>query len=216
METSELVKNIKRSFRLYMNGATAASMRQKGLEYKVNWGVSQMDLRHMAGLYGKDKSLAMALWAERSVRECRLLATLVMPASELSKGEALEWATSATTVELMEAVVFNLLQYVEDAGSLARQMLNSDALLLHMGAYNLVCRLLRRNKDIEPHVYSAIFDAASSDFKSILDIGHPANIQKGNRQLLHAIVNCLGYIASLDGQQSVRAERLLSEAGLGI
>ena len=48
METSELVKQIKRSFRLYMNGVTAASMRCKGLEYKVNWSVSQLDLRRMA------------------------------------------------------------------------------------------------------------------------------------------------------------------------
>ena len=69
METSEQVKQIKRSFRLYMNGVTSTSMRQNGLDYKINWGVSQMDLRHMAEQYGKDKALAAALWQE-NIREC--------------------------------------------------------------------------------------------------------------------------------------------------
>ena len=58
METSEKVKQIKRSFRMFMNGVTAASMREKGLEYKINWGVSQMDLRRMAEQYKGDKALA--------------------------------------------------------------------------------------------------------------------------------------------------------------
>ena len=56
METSEKVKQIKRSFRLFMNGVTAASMRKKGLEYKINWGVSQMDLRRMAKHYGRRRT----------------------------------------------------------------------------------------------------------------------------------------------------------------
>lgn len=90
METSELVKQIKRSFRLFMNGVTAASMRQKGLEYKVNWGVSQPDLRRMAMQYDKDSALAQALWNEKGVRECRLLATLIMPSDKMSEDMALQ------------------------------------------------------------------------------------------------------------------------------
>lgn len=51
METSEQVKQIKRSFRLFMNGVTAASMRSKGLNYKINWGVQLPDLKRMAAQY---------------------------------------------------------------------------------------------------------------------------------------------------------------------
>ena len=84
METSEQVKQIKRSFRLFMNGVTAASMRSKGLNYKINWGVQLPDLKRMAAQYGHNAELASALWAESGVRECRLLATLIMPADKMS------------------------------------------------------------------------------------------------------------------------------------
>ena len=113
METSELVKQIKRSFRLYMNGVTAASMRCKGLEYKVNWGVSQPDLRRMAMQYGKDRALADALWNEQGVRECRLLATLIMPSDMMSEEMAMRWANDITSAELAEMLAFNLFQHLK-------------------------------------------------------------------------------------------------------
>ena len=47
-DVNETVKEIKRSFRLLMNGVASQSMRQKGVEYKINWGVSLPDLQKMA------------------------------------------------------------------------------------------------------------------------------------------------------------------------
>ena len=66
-----------------------------------------MDLRHMAEQYGKDKSLAAALWQE-NIRECKILATLIMPAADFTASEAMEWAASLSTVEMAETAVFNL------------------------------------------------------------------------------------------------------------
>ena len=36
----EKIREIKQSFRQLMDGQTAQSMRDKGLEYKLNWGAS--------------------------------------------------------------------------------------------------------------------------------------------------------------------------------
>ena len=44
-ETQEKVREIKRSFRQLMNGVTSQSMREKGLSYKINWGVAYTDLK---------------------------------------------------------------------------------------------------------------------------------------------------------------------------
>lgn len=38
LTTKDIVKEIKRSFRLLMNGVTAQSMRDKGMNYHINWG----------------------------------------------------------------------------------------------------------------------------------------------------------------------------------
>ena len=45
-----------------MNGVAAQSMRDKGLVYHMNWGVALPSLKAMAGEYGKDRGLAVALW----------------------------------------------------------------------------------------------------------------------------------------------------------
>ena len=79
---SEKVKEIKQSFRQIMDGAVAKSMRDKGLEYKLNWGATLPRLREMAENIGQDYSLAIALWKE-DVRECKILATLLMPADKM-------------------------------------------------------------------------------------------------------------------------------------
>jgi len=44
----EKVKEIKRSFRLQMDGAVAQSMRDKGVDYRLNWGVTLPRLREQA------------------------------------------------------------------------------------------------------------------------------------------------------------------------
>lgn len=202
METTEQVKQIKRSFRLYMNGVTSTSMRQKGLDYKINWGVSQMDLRHMAEQYGKDKALAAALWQE-NIRECKILATLIMPAADFTASEAMEWAATLSTVELAETAVFNLFQHMAEAEQLSQLLLENEEKLLRICAYNLVCRLLKRNQECAPQLYAALFEKAASDLKS------------ADRQLLHPLVNCLDYVSSTDTEAAKEAIRLLKEAGFG-
>ena len=45
MDINQRVKEIKQSFRLMMDGATAQSMREKGLCYHLNWGATLPRLR---------------------------------------------------------------------------------------------------------------------------------------------------------------------------
>ena len=61
-----------------MNGPVSQSMREKGLGYKVIFGVEWPRLMAMAQDLGKHHDLAQALWKE-DIRECRLLAGLVQP-----------------------------------------------------------------------------------------------------------------------------------------
>ena len=43
-EIKDKLNKIKQSFRLMMNGPASQSMREKGVSYKLNWGVSFADL----------------------------------------------------------------------------------------------------------------------------------------------------------------------------
>ena len=70
MELKEQLKEIKTQLRLSMNGAVSQSMREKGLVYKLNFGVELPRIKSIASAYGKDHALAQALWKE-DIRECK-------------------------------------------------------------------------------------------------------------------------------------------------
>ncbi len=135
------VKEIKQSFRQYMDGVIAQSLRDKGLKYKIIWGVSQLHLREMAREYEPDAELAKLLW-ESDVRECKLLATMLMPKAEFKADEAEKWMSEVKNQELAEMLCFNLLQHCEFSATLAHKWITSDDELKQIAGYNLIARLL--------------------------------------------------------------------------
>ena len=73
-----------------MNGPVSQSMREKGLTYKVNFGVELPRLREMAEEWPHNYELAAALWKE-NIRECRLLAGMLMPTEDFPADLAELW-----------------------------------------------------------------------------------------------------------------------------
>ena len=55
-----------------MNGAVSQSMREKGLVYKLNFGVELPRIKAIAATHEKNHALAQALWKE-DIRECKIL-----------------------------------------------------------------------------------------------------------------------------------------------
>ena len=70
MDIKEQLKDIKTQLRLSMNGAVSQSMREKGLLYKLNFGVELPRIKMIAEGYEKNHDLAQALWKE-NIRECK-------------------------------------------------------------------------------------------------------------------------------------------------
>lgn len=164
-EIQDTVKKIKRGFSLQMNGVASGSMREKGINSYLNWGIQLPALRKIAEEYGKDYDLAIALWKE-NVRECKILATLIMPA-ELMDGQMLSlWMEQTQTQEIAEYAAFNLYQYVADASIYGYLWIASDNTLVQICGYNLLACLFKKGsqpseRDINEFIDQAI--AALSD-----------------------------------------------------
>lgn len=137
------VKKIKRSFRLFMNGVASSSMRDKGLEYKINWGIPVTRLRDMAAQYAPSVALAERLW-ESDVRECKILATMLMPAERFSEPMALSWLSACNNQEMAEMLVFNLVQNMPGVETFVVSLLHSDEHNAPLAALHLVSRLVAR------------------------------------------------------------------------
>ncbi|MCH4216346.1 MAG: DNA alkylation repair protein, partial [Prevotella sp.] len=145
-ETKEKLNAIKRSFRLRMNRPAADSMREKGLDYKINWGVNFVELKKMAGEYGKDYDLAIELWKE-DIRECKILATLIMPPEKMLPDIVDVWMEQIRGQEMAEMIAFNLLQYVDYAPMLAYQYIASDKETYQITGYSLLARLFMKGQE---------------------------------------------------------------------
>lgn len=122
MTTEETLRQIKQSFRLIMDGVTSQSMREKGAGYHLNWGANILHLREMAKEYTPDYHLAMALWKE-NIRECKIMATILMPHDLFTSDIALLWIEQTPTPEIAEMASMNLYRHLPYAKDLALQLI---------------------------------------------------------------------------------------------
>ena len=158
-QTDLRVKEIKQSFRQMMDGATMQSMRQKGLDYHLNWGATLPRLREQAAEIGKDYALAIALWKE-NVRECKILATMVMPADEVLPEVIDIWMEQTDTLEIAEQAAFNLYQYLPYAADKAYQWLADAADLPQICGYHVLSRLFMQQQEPNERGINEFIDQA--------------------------------------------------------
>ena len=144
--TNEKIKEIKQSFRLMMNGTASRSMREKGADYKLNWGVSLPDLQAMAEEIGKDYELAISLWKE-DVRECKILATMLMPPEKMLPEVAEIWMEQTNSQEMAEIAAFQLYQHLDFASILAFRWMASDKMPYLVCAYQILARLFAKGQE---------------------------------------------------------------------
>lgn len=193
-ETHQKLMQIKRSFRLLMNGPTSQSMTQKGVGYKINWGVPFIELKKMALEYGKDYDLAIELWKE-DIRECKILATLIMPAEKMLAEITDIWMEQVKSQEMAEMLAFNLLQHVDYAPVVAYQWMASDKPLYQIAGFQLLARLFANGQEANERGINEFLDQAA------------VALQGDNMGVKHAAANCVLRFADL-GEEYEKIARM--------
>ena len=175
MDVQEQVKLIKQSFRQMMDGAVAKSMRDKGLDYKLNWGATLPRLREMAEEFAQPShitsdssplasdlySLAIALWKE-DVRECKILATLLMPADKMLPEVCDIWMEQMPSQELAELTAFNLWQHLPYAPVKAFQWIASDKEYYQLCGFHVLTRLFMNGQEPNERGINEFLDQAQA------------------------------------------------------
>jgi len=202
-QTQEKLKAIKRSFFLRMDGTASRSMREKGLDYKINWGVSIPDLRQMATQYGKDYALAIALWKE-DIRECKILATMIMPPEEMLPEIVELWMEQTPSQEIAEMAAFNLYQHLDYAPVMAFQWIASDNEMEQICGYNLLSRLFMKGQEPNERGIQEFLDQALTA------------LQSPSVSIRHAAMNSVQRFASLGDDYAQISESALKTLNLGI
>ena len=154
-DVRDQIKEIKQSFRQMMDGSVAQSMRDKGLNYHLNWGATLPRLKAKAeeikanSQEPRAKSqydLAIALWKE-NVRECKILATMLMPADKILPEVVDIWMEQIPSQEIAEQAAFNLFQYLPYAPEKAYQWIASDKEYDQLCGFHVLTRLFMNKQE---------------------------------------------------------------------
>lgn len=164
-EIESKIKELKRGFRLVMNGPASQSMREKGLDYRLNWGVPFIQLKQMAADLPHDYDFAIALWKE-DIRECKILATLLMPHDKMPEEVAEIWMEQTHSQEMAEMQAFNLYQYVSYAPKLAYRWMALDDTVKEICAYDILGRLFMEGREPNERGINEFIDQAVTALKS--------------------------------------------------
>ena len=165
----ETVKEIKQSLRLMMDGAVAQSMRDNGLNYHLNWGATLPRLQakaqeikamfNVSSLMFNVYELSIALYKE-NVRECKILATMLMPPDEILPEVVDIWQEQIPSQEIAEQLAFNLYQHLPFAAEKAYQWIASDKEYDQLCGFHVLSRLFMNGQEPNERGINEFLDQA--------------------------------------------------------
>lgn len=159
MDVKEQLRDIKTQLRLFMNGAVSQSMRDKGLVYKLNFGVELPRIKEIAGRYEKSHELAQALWKE-DIRECKILAAMLQPVDTFYPEIADIWVEDIRNIEIAELTCMNLFQYLPYAPAKSFHWIADEREYVQTCGFLTIARLLAKKGDMPERAAGELLDQA--------------------------------------------------------
>ena len=192
------IREIKKMLRATMNGVLSGSMRQQGLNYRVNFGVDQPRLIELSDEIPHTAALAAKLWKE-DIRELRLLAPMLMPRDEMDEELALLWIEQLHFAEEAQVLVMHLLCHLPFASDIAFRLVASEQPMSRLVAWLLLGRL-----------FMAQHRPSQRDADELLDhLESELTAQGNDPELKRTALNTLYKFMDLGAAETARGERLL-------
>lgn len=192
-----------------MNGVISTSMRQKGMNYKLIFGVPIPEIKHIAAAHKPDAELARALWKE-DVREMKILATLLFPAGSMTQEEALAWMREIPYPEIAEQCCNNLFPTVEQPDQLALKFLaDKKSPFGRMCGFLLWAQLFKKNLAVEKSRVEAFLAECTCTIHPDVEAGATAS----SWQEKQAAVQALKFFGRLSPVNAQDALSVIAEDG---
>ncbi|MCQ2266299.1 MAG: DNA alkylation repair protein [Bacteroidaceae bacterium] len=228
----DTLRHIKQDLRAMMNGVTSHSMRQKGVQYKVNFGVELPRLQNYAEELLSSLSsqfstpdaqppslypLALRLWNE-PIRECRLLAGMLMPAAEMDEQTAELWIEQMRYEEEAECTTLHLLQYMPMASTLAFRWIAREEGMFRLCGHLLMARLFMQGLEPSQRDADEFLDQVATELSTATQEQRTRSTAEGTAEsairVAPAAYKALLKYMTLSHTAEVRGEELLTRLGL--
>lgn len=194
----EQVRLLKQDFRTMMNGPVSASLREKGLNYSVIYGIEWQRLVDIASQTGFNHELAQALWKE-DIRECRLLAGLVQPAETFLPEIADIWIDSMHYPEEAQYTTMSIFQRMPEASTQAFLWIADEREMFQLCGWLLLSRLLMRGAPLNFRSEDEFVDQAE------------VALHSSNLHIAVAVRNAVIKYAQIGSREELRVNKLLQQ-----
>lgn len=192
-----------------MNGVISTSMRQKGMNYKLIFGVPIPEIKHIAAAHEPDAELARALWKE-DVREMKILATLLFPVGSMTQEEALAWMREIPYPEIAEQCCNNLFPTVEQPDQLALKFLaDKKSPFGRICGFLLWAQLFKKNLAVEKSRVEAFLAECTCTMHPDVEAG----ATESSWQEKQAAVQALKFFGRLSPANAQDALSVIAEDG---
>lgn len=159
--THDTVIEIKKALRAAMNGVLSAKMREAGMPYKLVFGVELPRLLEISKEFAPDLKLALELWNE-NIRECKILAVLLLPDGEMTADLAEIWVSEIPTAEIAQILVMYQLRNLPQAADVAFRWIASEDDTKQLCGYLTIAHLLQRGAELNERSVKEITDQATA------------------------------------------------------
>jgi len=156
-ETEKEYKEILAWINAHKNGDVSKLMKQKGLDYKLNWGVSLIEMRQFAQSSERNHLLALKLW-NKQWRETMILATLLDQPEEVTEEQMDFWTKSFGNIEIAEQASTNLWVKTKFAFAKALEWCRGKKHLVRYTGVHLTGRLALTEKNALDEMFEPFYE----------------------------------------------------------
>ncbi len=184
-ETEQKFQQLLSLIKLRKNGDVSAIMNKKGLIYKLNWGVSLVDLKEIAKNFDADHLLALKLW-NKEWRESMILASLLDEPEKVTEEQMDYWTKSFENTEIAEQVSANLWTKSKFAFIKALEWCRGKKYMVQFTGIHLMGRLAIVEKNTIDEMFEPFFEELEvlARNKKLHTIIYRSVIAMGNRSKL--------------------------------
>lgn len=195
-ELDEQLARIQKAIRLSMNGIVADSMKEHGLAYKKNYGVTTLRLKEIARDYTPNQALADRLWL-LGIRETMILATLLAPVESFPPDKAVRWSQDCINLELIEQASMNLFQHLPYAVEFALDCISREEIQVQSIGFTVALRAYSRLSREQVNIVTC---------HGLALAGSP------DSYLLKTIAACLARFTRIDRETAIHVQKLIPQA----
>ncbi|MCY1720529.1 hypothetical protein OU798_09265 [Prolixibacteraceae bacterium Z1-6] len=156
-EAEQQFQQLLKVIKLRQSGEVSEAMNQQGITYKLNWGVSLLDLREIAKNYEPNHLMALKLW-NKQWRETMILATLIDNPSEVTEEQMDFWTKSFENTEIAEQASSNLWVKSKFAFVKALEWCRGKKHLIRFSGIHLMGRLAITDKKAIDEMFEPFFE----------------------------------------------------------